>query len=107
MKGLSISLIFLSFQAFADPQSLIEEFKQINDASIIGKISDQAFYYLENGKVEGYQVDKLQKLASVTKVLTTFAASETQDLYKRFVTRIYLTPDFDCISFFGSIKSIK
>jgi D-alanyl-D-alanine carboxypeptidase/D-alanyl-D-alanine-endopeptidase (penicillin-binding protein 4) len=93
MKRLLLGIALLSSQVWADPASLIAEFKQGIAAAKLGTISEQAFCYKDVDKVEGYQVDKLQRLASVTKVLTTLFASDTQDLNRTFTTKVYLAGD--------------
>jgi D-alanyl-D-alanine carboxypeptidase/D-alanyl-D-alanine-endopeptidase (penicillin-binding protein 4) len=94
MKGLILAIAFLSLNSWAsDPSTLIAEFKQIMISKKIGTVSEQAFCYQDGANVEGYQVNKLQRLASVTKVLTTYFASETQDLNRTFATKIYITAD--------------
>lgn len=93
MKRLLLAFLLLSTTVWADPSSLITEFQQNVASHKLGKISEQAFCYKDGSTVEGYQVDKLQRLASVTKVLTTLFASETQDLNRTFTTKIYISGD--------------
>ena len=92
MKQLLLLISVFSFSAFAQTsESLVLDFKTMLPKSGISPISEQTFCYNQSGVVEGYQVDKLQRIASVTKLLSTFAASETLDLNKRFETKLYIS----------------
>ena len=94
MKQLLLLISVFSFSAFAQTsESLVLDFKTMLPKSGISPISEQTFCYNQSGVVEGYQVDKLQRIASVTKLLSTFAASETLDLNKRFETKLYISGD--------------
>ncbi len=77
----------------ANPEALRADFARMVGAQKIGALSDQAFCYLEGGQVRGHQVEKLQRIASVTKLFTTFHATETLDLHRRYETRIVVTND--------------
>ena len=92
MKKLLL-LLLISFETAAQTPSLSGEFGTLVKESKLGPLSEQAYCYQNENGVEGYQVDKLQRIASVSKVLTTFLASETMDLNQRFLTRIYLGKD--------------
>ena len=91
-KLLVLAFIFTS-QVWAQSGALTQEFKTQVLRAKIGPVSDQAYCYSENGKVEGFQVDKLQRIASLTKILTTYFASETLDLHQTFKTKIYIGKD--------------
>jgi D-alanyl-D-alanine carboxypeptidase/D-alanyl-D-alanine-endopeptidase (penicillin-binding protein 4) len=94
MKQLLLLISIFSFSAFAQTsESLVLDFKTMLPKSGISPISEQTFCYNQSGVVEGYQVDKLQRIASVTKLLSTFAASENLDLNKRFETKLYISGD--------------
>jgi len=94
MKQLLLLICVFSVSAFAQTsESLVLDFKTMLPKSGISPISEQTFCYNQSGVVEGYQVDKLQRIASVTKLLSTFAASETLDLNKRFETKLYISGD--------------
>ena len=94
MKRILTFLAFISFSAFAqDPAALVGDFKTMLPKNGISLTKDQAFCYNQKGVVGGYQVDKLQRIASVTKLLSTFAASENLDLNKRFETKLFISGD--------------
>ncbi len=93
MKGLLLGLTFLSVNVWADPKALTSDFQTLLKKYGVGTTTDQAYCYLDNEKVSGYQVDRLQRIASVTKLLTTYLASETLDLHKRYKTKIYIDGD--------------
>lgn len=92
MKKLIFGLL-LSFEAFAQAPALTSEFQSLVNAYKLGAVNEQAYCYENQDGVQGYQVDRLQRIASVSKVLTTFLASETMDLNQRFLTRIYIGKD--------------
>jgi len=68
---------------------LTQDFKQLTKVHKLGLASDQAYCYDLNA-VDGFQIDKLQNIASVTKLLTTLFASENLDLHKKYVTKLYI-----------------
>lgn len=72
--------------------ALVADFKSMLTKQKITPVTEQAFCYDQNG-VGGYQVDKLQRIASVTKLITTLLASENLDLNKRYVTKLYVSGD--------------
>lgn len=92
MKSL-ILLIFLAFEVSAQDSALTLDFKELVTAHKLGKIQDQVYCYKDSAGVQGYQPERLQRIASVTKLLTTFLASENLDLNQRFVTRFYIGKD--------------
>ncbi len=75
------------------PNAIMSSFKSLNSKYALGPLSQQSFCYNHNGSVEGYRTNSLQKIASVTKLLTTYFSSETLDLTKTYKTKIYLTKD--------------
>jgi len=91
-KLLILTLLFTS-QVWAQSGALTQEFKNQVLQAKLGSVSEQAYCYSENGKVEGHQVDKLQRIASLTKIFTTYFAAENLDLNKTFKTRIYIGKD--------------
>ena len=94
MKRFFFLAALLSFSAFAqDPEALVSDFKTMLTKRAISPISEQSFCYQDGSLVRGYQVEKLQKIASVTKLLSTFFASETLDLNKTFKTKLYISGD--------------
>lgn len=88
-----LSLV-MSLKALAlSPNAITSSFKSLNSRYAIGPLNQQSFCYIQNQSVEGYRTSSLQKIASVTKLLTTYFASETLDLNKTYKTKIYLTKD--------------
>lgn len=84
----------MSLKALAlSPNAITSSFKSLNSRYAIGPLNQQSFCYIQNQSVEGYRTSSLQKIASVTKLLTTYFASETLDLSKTYKTKIYLTKD--------------
>jgi D-alanyl-D-alanine carboxypeptidase/D-alanyl-D-alanine-endopeptidase (penicillin-binding protein 4) len=93
MKKLFLIGLF-SFSAFAqDPGALVLDFKSMLQKKGLSPISEQSFCYQDGATVQGYQVEKLQRIASITKLFSTFFASETLDLNQRFETKIYISGD--------------
>ncbi len=93
MKNIIFTTLFLTSVAYADPQALRADFGRLTGAQKIGPLSDQAFCYFGEGQVQGHQVERLQRIASVTKLFTTLHAAETLDLQRRYETRIFVTND--------------
>lgn len=85
--------IFLSLRVWADTPALTSEFKSLASQSKLGPIAEQAYCYIKDGKVEGFQKDKIQRIASVTKLLSTLMASETMNLNGHFFTKFYISGD--------------
>ena len=91
MKSL-VALVLISFQAWAQDSSvLINDFKSLLPQYQISPISEQVFCYRSETGVDGIQVDKLQRIASVTKLITTFHAAEVLDLHKTYTTKIFIS----------------
>jgi D-alanyl-D-alanine carboxypeptidase len=91
MLNFFILSIFASFSLQADVSAINADFRSYVLNSGIGSLNDQAFCYLQNGKIEGVRTQKLQRIASLTKLLTTLLASETTDLHRRYRTRFFIT----------------
>lgn len=93
MKSLLFLLTLTSFSAFAQPlPALVADFKSMLLKSKISPIAEQTFCFDQAG-IQGYQVDKMQRIASLTKLITTYFASETLDLNKQFETKLYISGD--------------
>lgn len=93
MKFILFLLLFASYSAQAqNPAGLVTDFKSLVKKHGISPITEQAFCYEQDG-VQGYQPLKLQRIASVTKIITTLFASETLDLHKTFKTKLYIAGD--------------
>lgn len=94
MKRFLLALTFVTSSAFAQTAAdLIADFKSMIPKSGITPVTEQAFCYEDQDGVQGYQVDKLQRIASVTKLFSTYLATETLDLSKRFETTLYIAGD--------------
>lgn len=93
MKKLLLLTIFFSFQVKAVSPALTQEFKTLVAQSKLGTVTEQTYCYSMDGVTYGYQPDKIQRIASVTKLLSTLLASETMDLNRTFLTKIYIGKD--------------
>lgn len=93
MKKALLASVLISSFAFADPIVLNDEFKRMVKQTKVGILQEQAYCYSENGQIQGYQPQRMQRIASVTKLLTTFLAAETTGLKKRYTTRFYIGKD--------------
>lgn len=91
MKRLLLLSLLFSLKVWADTPALTSEFKSLVTQSKMGPVSEQAYCYLKDGVVEGFQKDKIQRIASVTKLLSTLLASETMNLNGHFFTKFYIT----------------
>ncbi len=85
--------LIISVQARAFDPGLDSEFKALLTKNGVGQLKEQAYCYSKNGVVSGYNVNKPQRIASVTKLLTSLLVSETMDLHQRFRTKIYIGKD--------------
>lgn len=93
MKKLFLAAYLLSTSVFASSPELTAEFKTLVAQSKLGAVTEQAYCYAQDGVTLGYQTEKLQRIASVTKLLSTLLVSETMDLHQRFTTKIYIGKD--------------
>lgn len=86
--------LMMSLKSLAlSPNAITSSFKSLNSRYAIGPLNQQSFCYIQNESVEGYRTSSLKKIASVTKLLTTYFSSETMDLNKTYKTKIYLTKE--------------
>lgn len=90
MKKLLLLSFFIFSNVKADSPALISEFKTMITQSKIGSVKEQAFCYLKDGTIQGYQTEKSQRIASITKLLSTLLASETMNLNGHFFTKFYI-----------------
>lgn len=82
----SLGLILTSGLWAANP-ALTQDFKSLLTKYKVGLLANQSYCYKDaQGKIDGYQVTKLMPIASVTKLFTTYLASELLDLNKRYTT---------------------
>lgn len=93
MKKLFFAAFILSTSVKAANPALTADFKTLVAQSKLGPVTDQAYCYAKDGGTHGYQTEKLQRIASVTKVITTYLASETMDLNRKFTTKFYIGKD--------------
>ncbi len=94
MKKMLFALALISFGALAqDHAGLLSDFKSMIPKSGLSPLAEQAYCYQDQSGIHGYQVDKLQRIASVTKLLSTYFASQTLDLNKTFDTKIFILGD--------------
>lgn len=75
------------------PNAITAAFKNLNVKYGIGSLNEQSYCYSSRGINEGYRIDALQRIASVSKLITTYFASETLDIHKKYKTKIYLGKD--------------
>lgn len=89
MKKLFFAFYLITSAVQASP-GLTAEFQTLVSQSKLGPAKDQAYCYAKDGVTLGYQKDKLQRIASLTKLFSTLLVSETTDLHKTFTTKIYI-----------------
>lgn len=89
----SLVLGLVTTSVWANP-SLTQDFRSLLTRYKVGTLTNQAYCYQNpNGEIGGYQSSKLMPIASVTKLFTTYFASELLDLNKRYVTKIHIKGD--------------
>lgn len=94
MKRLFLAFSLYTTAALAQSgDALIADFKSMLPKSGISPVAEQAFCYDEGQGAQGHQVDKLKRIASVTKLFSTYLASENLDLHKRFETKLFISGD--------------
>jgi D-alanyl-D-alanine carboxypeptidase len=91
MRHVFYFILFFSSAGWAETLGLNTEFKSLVARSKLGPLSEQAYCYVQGGGIQGFQKDKLQRIASVTKLLSTLLASETLNLNGHFFTRFYIS----------------
>lgn len=79
--------------AFAENSALLSDFSEGISRFKVGTLNTQAFCYQNAEGPQGYQIDRMQRIASITKVLTTYFASEKLDLKKRYSLKLHITSD--------------
>lgn len=85
--------ILFSTLAFAQVDTFEGDHLRLLKKYKITPSKEQAYCYSQNEEVRGYQVDKLQRMASLTKIFTTLQASELLDLHKKYTTTFYISDD--------------
>jgi D-alanyl-D-alanine carboxypeptidase len=78
--------------AKATPDLLVDHHSLLQKYAIAPQ-ADQSYCTLHDKKVTGYQVHKIQRIASLTKLITTLFVSETLDLHQTFETKVYIGKD--------------
>lgn len=76
-----------------DLSGLSADFKELISKSGISLISNNAFCVDTGNGAKGVNVNKLMRIASVTKLFTTLHASETLDLHKTYSTYFKISAD--------------
>jgi D-alanyl-D-alanine carboxypeptidase len=90
MMSLFLGLFLISSSLQAS-ETLNANFARLLRGHRISPLSEQSYCYLENGKILGHNVQKKQRIASLTKLLTTLLAVKKADLNMRFHTKIYVS----------------
>lgn len=90
MMKFLLALIFLSGSLEAS-EELNQSFARLLRSYQVSPLSEQTYCYSEAGKILGLNVQKKQRIASLTKLLTTLLAVKKSDLKTRFQTRIYIS----------------
>lgn len=93
MLRILIVFVLFSFGAQAESQQLTSDFQSLLKARKISPAGEQTYCYLKDGVVLGKDPKRLQRIASITKVFTTYFASELLDLHQRYETRIFISGD--------------
>lgn len=88
MKRFILGFLLLSSSLEAS-ETLNGSFARLLRSHKISPLSEQSYCYIHKGEVLGYNVRKKQRIASLTKVLTTLLAIKKSDFQKRYRTRIY------------------
>ena len=94
MMKLTFFIFFLTFNICAQDDLATAHFHDLVTRYQLGPVKDQSFCYMENDKLIGYRQNKLQRIASLTKLFTTFLASENLDLNQSFRTTFYVSKDW-------------
>lgn len=90
MKKAIIASLLISSFAYADSARLNAEFSSLVSKTKVGVLKEQAYCYSQNGQVQGYQPQRMQRIASVTKLISSLMISETTNLHKRYSTKFYI-----------------
>jgi serine-type D-Ala-D-Ala carboxypeptidase/endopeptidase (penicillin-binding protein 4) len=90
MKKIFLLSLIISTAVKAQTPTLTADFRSLVSSYKLGALKDQTYCYTQNGITYGHQPHKLQRIASVTKLISTYLASETMDLHKKFKTKIYI-----------------
>ena len=91
MKTFYFLTLFLSFQILAQDDLAVDYFKDLSERYGISPLSQQSFCYQTETRLIGHRQYQLQRIASLSKIFTTYLASENLDLRRQFRTKFYLT----------------
>ncbi len=84
---LLLLLIMVPFSIFA---GLVEDHSAMIKRYKVGDLNEQVFCY---GQDQGFQVSKSQRIASLTKLITSLQVFKSLNLDKRYATRVFITQD--------------
>ena len=73
--------LFINQACSADFEGTLRDHK-------VAPLKEQAYCFQSGETITGFQVDRPQRIASLTKIFTTLYASETQDLHRTFKTTL-------------------
>jgi D-alanyl-D-alanine carboxypeptidase/D-alanyl-D-alanine-endopeptidase (penicillin-binding protein 4) len=94
MKYLTLIILFYSIAVLSeDRDPLIEEYETLLSNARYLPLSDHSFCYNQGDGVQGQNIDRPKKIASVTKLFTTYLASEALDLNQIYETKIFIAGD--------------
>jgi hypothetical protein len=93
MKPFLIFTILFTVNVRAQSDALTADFKRFISQSKIGSVTEQAYCYLKDNKIHGYQPNKMQRIASVTKLFSTYLISETENLHRTYQTKVFIGAD--------------
>ena len=90
MKYFLILSLILTTNVRAQSDALTADFKRLISQGKIGSVSEQAYCFFKDNKVQGYQPNKLQRIASVTKLFSTYLIAETENLHRTYETKVFV-----------------
>lgn len=90
MTKIFFFFLLISIQVRASAPGLDFEFKSLLSKSGVGVLKNQAYCYSKDGIVSGFNINKMQRIASVAKLFTSLLVSETMDINQSFQTKIYI-----------------
>jgi len=91
MKLIFVTTLLFTLNVFSQDNLAIEYFKDLSEQYGISPLNQQSFCYQREDKIVGHRQKELQRIASLSKIFTTYLASENLDLRRQFRTKIYVT----------------
>jgi len=91
MKLIFVTTLLFTLNVFSQDNLAIEYFKDLSEQYGISPLNQQSFCYQIEDKIVGHRQNQLQRIASLSKIFTTYLASENLDLRRQFRTKFYLT----------------